>query len=425
MIDTSLESNPYFQAGFGLTCLGAGLALSRKLSLQLFHLLKKRYILTLEITKRDPSYHWVLKWLNSQSESSSSIMMQHVEVETVSLSKETGNVKTEFHFIPSPGTHVINYKGRWLIVKRLREKQMVDFSLGTAWENLTLITYGRDRQFLEGLLRDAQRKALAEIRDKTCIYTFWGTEWRQFGRPKLRRPLDSVILEGNLKENLVQDVKNFIKSSKWYNDRGIPYRRGYLLHGTPGSGKSSFVMALAGEINYNICLVNLNERGLSDDRLAHSLSESPAQSIILLEDIDAAFTTRKQNENYGPNVTFSGLLNVLDGIVAGEERIIFMTTNHIDSLDPALIRPGRADVITEIGPATEKQIYYLFLKFYPKHDALAKKFSQFTSKYNISMASFQAFFMAHVKSAQEAFDCVEELITVKQTENKPLKAKCC
>jgi hypothetical protein len=57
MIDTSLESNPYFQAGFGLTCLGAGLALSRKLSLQLFHLLKKRYILTLEITKRDPRYN--------------------------------------------------------------------------------------------------------------------------------------------------------------------------------------------------------------------------------------------------------------------------------------------------------------------------------------------------------------------------------
>jgi chaperone BCS1 len=76
---------------------------------------------------------------------------------------------------------------------------------------------------------------------------------------------------------------------------GIPYRRGYLLHGPPGCGKSSFITALAGELEFGICVLNLSERGLTDDRLNHLLSVAPQQSIILLEDVDAAFTSREEN----------------------------------------------------------------------------------------------------------------------------------
>jgi mitochondrial chaperone BCS1 len=78
---------------------------------------------------------------------------------------------------------------------------------------------------------------------------------------------------------------------------GIPYRRGYLLYGPPGSGKSSFIQALAGELGYNICILNLGERALTDDRLNHLLSNAPERSILLLEDIDAAFTSRKLQDD--------------------------------------------------------------------------------------------------------------------------------
>lgn len=76
---------------------------------------------------------------------------------------------------------------------------------------------------------------------------------------------------------------------------GIPYRRGYLLHGPPGCGKSSFITALAGELERGICVLNLSERGLTDDRLNHLLAVAPQQTIILLEDIDAAFKDRSQD----------------------------------------------------------------------------------------------------------------------------------
>ena len=117
-----------------------------------------------------------------------------------------------------------------------------------------------------------------------------------------------------------------MQSSSWYIDRGIPYRRGYLLHGPPGCGKSSFVAALAGELGYDICILNLSDAGLTDDRLSHALSTTPPQSLVLLEDVDAAFVQRDAKDRRASHVTFSGLLNALDGVAAGEERILFMTT---------------------------------------------------------------------------------------------------
>lgn len=197
--------------------------------------------------------------------------------------------------------------------------------------------------------------ALKQHEGKTLMYTAMGSEWRQFGHPRKRRPIDSVVLDKGVGERILRDCNEFISNPSWYTDRGIPYRRGkihikdllivifimilvigYLLHGPPGCGKSSFITALAGELEFAICVLNLSERGLSDDRLNHLLSVAPQNSIILLEDIDAAFLSREdtaqQKSAYEglTRVTFSGLLNCLDGVASTEARIMFMTTNYLD-----------------------------------------------------------------------------------------------
>jgi hypothetical protein len=86
---------------------------------------------------------------------------------------------------------------------------------------------------------------------------------------------------------------------------------------------------------------------------------------VLLEDIDAAFPNREEVDSFTPqqasDVTFSGLLNVLDGVAASEERLVFMTTNHLNRLDPALIRPGRVDYVQLIGDATDHQVICIFI----------------------------------------------------------------
>merc|ERR1711909_53800 len=142
----------------------------------------------------------------------------------------------------------------------------------------------------------ARQMALSEVSGKTLMYTVIGTEWRQFGHPRQRRPLDSVVLDTGVSERIVQDVREFVSSVTWYRDRGIPYRRGYLLHGPPGCGKTSFITALAGELEYSICVLNLSDRAMSDDRLQHRLADAPENSIVLLEDIDAAFISREMHD---------------------------------------------------------------------------------------------------------------------------------
>jgi hypothetical protein len=150
--------------------------------------------------------------------------------------------------------------------------------------------------------------------------------------------------------------------------------------GDPGCGKSSLVTALAGELRLPIVLVPLNSRQMSDRSLLDTLTASPKDSIILIEDVDCAFGSRESKSTNGAiryngqvyispapggmGVTLSGLLNALDGVAAQEGRLVFMTTNHRDQLDQALIRPGRVDVEVCLENASKHGAGELFDQFY-------------------------------------------------------------
>lgn len=149
------------------------------------------------------------------------------------------------------------------------------------------------------LLSEARELALQGQENKLILHTPWGAEWRPFGLPRRRRPLKSVVLQPGLGERIEQDIRSFLGRRQWYIDRGIPYRRGYLLHGPPGSGKTSFIQALAGSLAYDISLLNLSERGLADDKLNHLMSNTPERSFVLIEDVDAAFNKRVQTSEDG------------------------------------------------------------------------------------------------------------------------------
>lgn len=413
----ALSDNPYFGAGFGLFGLGASAALLRKGMQAGVVLFRRHYMITLEVPCRDKSYQWLLQWITHKGARKT----QHLSVETSFEQKETGHIKTKYEFIPSVGTHFFRYKGNWIRVERTREQQTLDIQMGIPFETVQLTAFGRDRSLYFDILEEARQIALKEHEGKTIMYIAMGSEWRQFGHPRKRRPLDSVVLDTGIAEKILRDCREFIQNSSWYSDRGIPYRRGYLLHGPPGCGKSSFITALAGELERGICVLNLSERGLTDDRLNHLLAVAPQQSIILLEDIDAAFTSREESKAVkaaydGLNrVTFSGLLNCLDGVASTEARILFMTTNYLERLDPALVRPGRVDVKEYIGWCTSNQIEQMFLRFYKntgeEANELAKQFAEQVLSYkkNVSPAQIQGFFMFYKQSPKEMLSHVSRL----------------
>ena len=108
-------------------------------------------------------------------------------------------------------------------------------------------------------------------------------------------------------------------------------------------------------------------------------------------------------------LTFSGLLNALDGVAASEERLLFMTTNHVDRLDPALIRPGRVDVKEYIGWASPSQIETMFSRFYGDKDG-AKEFGTLLKDAQISPAALQGHFILYKDHPEKAIKHAEELI---------------
>ena len=176
---------------------------------------------------------------------------------------------------------------------------------------------------------------------------------------------------------------------------GIPYKRSYLLYGPPGTGKSSFAQALAGHIKYSICYVNCSD-SLTDFDFNNLLNFAPQKSILLIEDVDSIFSERKNSEKLN-SLTFSGFLNAIDGVRSQEGRIIMMTTNYKDRLDPALLRPGRVDEMYEINYATHFQIEKLCYRFF-KDEALAKKFAAQLPEYKFSMSMIQGFLLKHRKN---------------------------
>ena len=298
--------------------------------------------------------------------------IHHLAIETEKVEHPNGSVQTEFTLIPGPGRHIIRYRNAFLMVNRVRETRSMNHSTGIPWETITLTTLYSQRNIFEEMFLEAHQLAQQSSEGKTIVYQARTSSWEKFGEPRRKRPIESVILDKGVKERVISDVKGFLDSAKWYYDRGIPYRRGYLLYGPPGSGKSSFIRALAGELDYNIAMLNLSERGLTDDRLNHLLTIIPRRTLVLLEDADAAFGNRRtqtDEDGYrGANVTFSGLLNALDGVASAEERIVFLTTNYVDRLDSALIRPGRVDMAVRLGEATRWQMAKLWDRFYGEFD---------------------------------------------------------
>ena len=219
------------------------------------------------------------------------------------------------------------------------------------------------------------------------------------------RSIESVALETSKKDALVADITYYLtpECERFYANRGYPYRRGFLLYGPPGTGKTSFCLALAGHFNLDLYILSLNNPGISDHRLDALFDDLPQRCILLLEDVDSAGLEREKskeelkklsrkemdfahrNSGRQTTLTLSGLLNCLDGPTSKDGRIVCMTSNAPDSLDPALIRPGRCDQKVLFGYANQEICTKLFEHLYTKTpDELVEGETSASAQYDIA-----------------------------------------
>ncbi|RDB24217.1 putative mitochondrial chaperone BCS1-B [Hypsizygus marmoreus] len=411
--------------GMKLVVLGGTVETARRVSSSAWSHFVNSFFLTAHFSEEDYPYDWLMLWLSRRPEWQRSREFE-TTTRTSGIGADTANSFGEEDFDDDTGpiaavdgdddipgkvttrvvfqptfdtTHTIYYRGHWLRVRRGRKTD------GSGTEMLSISVVARSNTILKQLVLQAKKEYEAEAIHRIQIYFADSHGSWRWTDSRHKRPMGSIVLNPGVKEMLLNDTKDFLKSEKWYADRGIPFRRGYLLHGVPGSGKSSLIHAIAGQLMLDIYVVSLSASWISDSTLTTLMGRVPARCILLLEDLDAAFVrsvTReggdegkdKQKDNsaeQGPSnqngsgirggrnrrneqlsdvntLSLSGLLNALDGVAAAEGRLLFATTNHLDRLDPALSRPGRMDVWVEFKNASKWQAEALFRNFFPSTD---------------------------------------------------------
>lgn len=361
----------------------------------------------------------------------------------VYLNFSNQEAKAPPRFIPALGVHGFWHEGRYYRLHRKQESLYDDGGGGGGGvqvpqfknqEKLVISTLGRSPEPIKRLLQRAKEAYYDDHHAMTVIKRPSPQNVRRYGgrhawvlvanRPV--RPMKTVVLDPKQKVQVLTDINEYLHPAtpRWYANRGIPLRRGYLFHGPPGTGKTSLSFALAGVFGLDIYVISLLEPTLTEEDLSALFNTLPRRCVVLLEDIDTAGLSRREDSSDAdaettadtakqngksshtkgsdksneeaksttastdPNnwkvsdlarelrkhpvaegvkkegISLSGLLNAIDGVASHEGRVLIMTTNKPESLDDALIRPGRVDLQVGFTNATRDQARELFERMY-------------------------------------------------------------
>ena len=231
-------------------------------------------------------------------------------------------------------------------------------------------------------------------------------EWMRYNKIP-SRTLDTVYFDEKLKLKLRTDITDFLKKEKEYDEFGIPYKKNYLLTGIPGSGKTSIIKAMCREIGYSLCIFSINHDVDNNTALA-AFRDIPPKSILLFEDIDCLFEKRTSSTENKSQFTFSHLLNLLDGVFSRKGLIAFITTNHPENLDHALLRQGRTDMIIHMNYPKKVDVKHLFRDMMRKEEMTAEeidrdfdRFYEHIQKKTITMAGLVGFLFRYRRAWSE------------------------
>ncbi|KAL5405118.1 hypothetical protein PMIN04_012421 [Paraphaeosphaeria minitans] len=308
--------------GYGsLLCICGLLVLFGKFALQyVVSLLETYFTTTIDVPHRDEAYDMLISWVCAQPFAQSA----RTSLVTVNLKPTTtgdGPIERKpLQFSPCNGRSYFWHKRNLFIFTRNRSQEKYGF----AREEVSLSYFGRNPDVLKDLLGECRHRYMTLVKNKTCVFENEDNRWKP-SRPKNKRDAATVVIKERVKNMLIDDVTDFLKprTRSWYYERSLPYQRGYLFHGRPGTGKSSFSLSIAGRFNLELYVLSIPT--LNDRSLKTLFDELPQQCVVLLEDVDAIGLDRSQGvitetssdarpRKSAGKVSLSTLLNVLDGM---------------------------------------------------------------------------------------------------------------
>ncbi|KAF9528853.1 hypothetical protein CPB83DRAFT_853845 [Crepidotus variabilis] len=433
------------------------------------------------------AFWWSLPFVGDTSERAN----LHLEEKAHLLTGSSKDKAPHAEYVPTyDAPQLFRWKGYWAEIRRSNGRIYNPMMGPEPTSTIYLTIYTHDMNVLSSFVEEAREGYIKTNLPHVIVHT---ADQPNFGpmftwtnaKSKARRPLSSIILQEGVINSLVADVREFLETEDWYVKAGIPHRRGYLLYGPPGTGKTSTIYAIAGDLGLEIFSISLASSFVDDSLLQRAVAAVPKNSIFLIEDIDCAFPSPRDsndpddNSNNYPNmygaghmpmggmvvpgngmmgagmkqrslVTLSGLLNVLDGVGSEEGKIFFATTNHVDHLDPALMRPGRIDRKIEYKLATQAQAEALFIRFYPEEviqqeaeqkrtgsdpeksqpidsavllHELATSFAASIPPHEFSTAELQGYLLTWKKSPSVATEGADEWVKMEQADREARKER--
>jgi chaperone BCS1 len=399
------NQNQFASGGMLLMFVGGFAVYLRALPKAAWDWFVEQTTMTITVTDDDAAFVWVKEWFLAQN------FLQRIRRVDLDTTMQAERIA----LIPAPGKHWFWYGRRPFFVYFYRTENAGE-RVTRRFESLTFRTVGRRRAVLRRLVDDVVACHVSRLEAQSFLFTYNdGWDVTEGYAPRL---LDSVILQPGEKEHLVKDIENFRRSKQLYARLGVPYHRGYLLHGPPGTGKTSLVSAVAANFGLSIYSINLSD--FNDRTLMNAVNRVAHNSVLLFEDIDCMKSSNSRvssssNPNDAPHpqnekenareqngVTLSGLLNVLDGFYAPTNVLFMMTTNRIEALDEALLRPGRIDYKLYLGKASDRQKIELYRKFFPESSEIEAEV--FVSNYPSAetMAEFQGLLLTKLEEDHES-----------------------
>jgi hypothetical protein len=340
----TLASNPVFAGVAGGAGMGALLYQLRALPARLSAWLKRSFTVSIVIDNADGVFERLAIYLGRSDYSRRARRLRIAEIYDVEL--QTMRWEPSFGI----GWHFLRDEGGWFALHRSVSDSDAGDTLKRR-ETIEIITPGRNQALIRRLIERAEQ--VNQRQDTVRVY-MWHSGCYMLADERPVRPLSSVFIPAAQMRTLVDDMTRFKASRDLYRQRGTPHRRGYLLEGPPGTGKSSLAFALACVSGRAVHIINLSTCG-GDTGLLAAFNYAGSSAFIVIEDIDTARVSHSRDEKKeeiavkSEGVTLSGLLNAIDGMGARDGRILVITTNRPDVLDPALIRPGRIDRRETIG----------------------------------------------------------------------------
>lgn len=334
--------------------------------------------------------------------------------------RENSEDENRLKFHLPDGRHEIYFMGHKVILQVTVDPQVKALSYTTArHRDVDIIINAEDakkaREVLSKLIQESLK--LDGESNKVTIRVYDKKRWELLSSlPK--RDIRTIYIGDDEKNKLVEDISKFLQSKQLYAKFGIPYKRIYLLEGAPGRGKTSLIFVIASMFNKSISMFTISE-SVDDACFMRAINDLRENTILVLEDIDALFQERNSDANKN-KLSFSALLNTLDGFGRKDGMLVFMTTNHIEQLDGALKRPGRIDYILSFQWPSKELMKKMFTDYFPNQSYQFEEVYNVIKNKQVSVALLQKFFFDNLSHPNiiEKIPQLKELVDFYADERK-------